>query len=55
MLVVELPMSEEGLAVEPQAFITKETGKCRVVFGEKVGGGELGKQVVQYIADSTAI
>ena len=47
-------MSEEDLAVEAQAFVAKETGKCRVMSGGKVGGGELGKQVVQYIADSAA-
>ena len=47
-------MSEEDLAVEAQAFVAKETGKCRMMIGEEVGGGELGKQVVQYIADSAA-
>ena len=51
---IELPMSEEDLAVEAQAFVAKETGKCRVMVGEEVGGGQLGKQVVQYIADSAA-
>ena len=51
---MELPMSEEDLAMEAQAFIAKETGKCRVAVGEEVGGGELGKQVMQYIADSAA-
>ena len=34
--------------------VAKETGKCSVMVGEEVGGGELGKQVVQYIADSAA-
>ena len=47
-------MSEEDLAVEAQAFVPKETGKCSVMVGEEVGGGELGKQVVQHIADSAA-
>ena len=51
MLAIELPMSEGDFAAEAQAFIAKETGKCRVVVGKEVGGGELGKQVVQYIAD----
>ena len=52
MLAIELPTSEEDLAVEAQAFAVKETGKRRMMVGEEVGGGELGKQVVQYIADS---
>ena len=47
-------MPEEDLAVEAQTFVAKETGKCRVMVGEEVRGGELGKQVVQYIADSAA-
>ena len=47
-------MLEEYLAVESQAFVAKETCKRRVMVGEEVGGGELGKQVVQYIADSAA-
>ena len=34
--------------------MAEETGKCSVMVGEEVGGGELGKQVVQYIADSAA-
>ena len=38
--------------MEAQAFVAEETGKYRVTVGEEVGGGELGKQVVQYIADS---
>ena len=54
VLAMELPMSVEDLTVEAQAFVAKETGKCRVMVGEEVGGGELGKQVVQYIADSAA-
>ena len=37
-----------------QAFLAKETGTCRVRVGEEIGDGELGKQVVQYIADSVA-
>ena len=48
-------MSEYNLAVEAQAFVAKETGKRSVVVGEEVGGGELGKQIAQYIADSAAI
>ena len=47
-------MSEEDFAMEAQAFVAKETGKCRVMVGEEVGGGELGKQAVQYIAGSAA-
>ena len=47
-------MSKEDLAVEARAFAAKETGKCSVMVGEEVGGGELGKQVVHYIADSAA-
>ena len=54
VLAMELPMSEEDLAVEAQAFIAKETGKCRVMVGEEIGGGELDKQVVQYIANGAA-
>ena len=42
-------MSKEDLAAEAQAFVAKETGKCRVVVGEEVGSGKLGKQVVQQI------
>ena len=47
-------MSEEDVAVEAQAYVAKQTGKCRMMVGEEVGGGELGKQVMQYIADSAA-
>ena len=54
VLVMELPMSEEDLAVEARAFVTKEIGKCSGIVGEDVEGGELGKQVVQYIAVSAA-
>ena len=36
-------MSKEDLAVEAQAFVAKETGNCRGMVGEEVGGGELGK------------
>ena len=35
---MELPMSEEDFAVEVQAFVAKETGKCRVMVGQEVGG-----------------
>ena len=38
--------------MEAPAFVAKETGKCSVMVGEEVGFGELGKQVVQYIAHS---
>ena len=54
VLAIELPMSEKDVAVEAQAFVAKETSKCNVMVGEKVGGGKLGKQVMQYIADSVA-
>ena len=47
-------MSEEDLAVEAQAFVAKETGKCRVMVGEEIGVGEVGKQIVHYTADSAA-
>ena len=52
VLAMDLPISEEDLAVEAQAFVAKGTDKCRVMDGEEVRGRELGKQVVQYIADS---
>ena len=52
MLAMGLAMSEENLTVEAQAFVSKKTGKCSVMVREEVGGGELVKQVVQYIADS---
>ena len=55
MLPMALPMSEWGLAVGAQAFAAKGTGKCSVMVGEEVGGRELSKQVVRYIADSVAI
>ena len=42
-------MSEEDLVVGAQAFVAKETGKCRVVVGEEVGVGELGKQASRAI------
>ena len=45
-------MSEEDLAME--VHVAKETGKCGVMVEEEVGGGALGKQAVQYIADSAA-
>ena len=51
---MELQRSEEDLAVEAQAFVAKEVGKCSVMVGEEVEGRELGKQVVQYNADSAA-
>ena len=54
VLAMELPMSEKDPAMEAQAFAAKKTGNCRVMVGEEAGGVELGKQVVQYIADSAA-
>ena len=47
-------MSEEDLAVEAQAFVAKETYKCSEIVWEEVGGGQPGKKIVQYIADSVA-
>ena len=47
-------MSEEDLAEEAQALVAKETGKRSVMVERKIGSVELGKQVVQYIADSAA-
>ena len=54
ILVVELPVPEEDLAVEAQAFAVSEAGKCSVTIGDAVGGVALDKQVVRYIADSAA-
>ena len=54
ILVVELPVPEEDLAVEAQAFAVSEAGKCSMTIGDAVGGVALDKQVVQYIADSAA-
>ena len=47
-------MSEDDPTVEAQVFVAKETSKCSVMVGEEVGGGKLGKQAVQYIADGSA-
>ena len=47
-------MSEEDFAAEAQAFVEKKTSKCKMMAEEEVGGGELGTQVMQYIADSAA-
>ena len=52
VLVVELPVPEEDLAVEAQAFAVSEAGKCSVTIGDAVGGVALDKQVIHYIADS---
>ena len=52
--MVELPVPEEDLAVEAQAFAVSKAGKCSVTIGDAVGGVALDKQVVQYIADSAA-
>ena len=52
--MVELPVPEEDLAVEAEAFAVSEAGKCSVTIGDAVGGVALDKQVVQYIADSAA-
>ena len=46
VLVMELAISEEDPAVEAQTFVAKEAGKCSVMVGEEVGGGELDNQVV---------
>ena len=54
VLVVELPVPEEDLAVEAQAFAVSEAGKCSVTIGDAVGGVALDKQVMHYIADSAA-
>ena len=54
VLVVELPVSKEDLAVEAQTFAVTEADKCSVTIGDAVGGVALDKQVVQYIADSAA-
>ena len=54
ILVVELPVPEEDLAVEAQAFAVSEAGKCNAAIDDRVGGVALDKQVVQYIADSAA-
>ena len=54
VLVVELPVPEEDLAVEAQAFAVLEAGKCSVTIGDAVGGVALDKQVMHYIADSAA-
>ena len=54
VMVMELPVSEEDLAVESQAFAATEAGKCNAVIDDRVGGEALDKQVVQYIADSAA-
>ena len=51
---MELPTSVEDLAVEAEAYVAKETSKCKVMVGKEVRGGEVGKQDVQYIADSAA-
>ena len=54
VLVMELPVSKEDLAVEAQTFAVTEAGKCSMTIGDTVGRVALDKQVVQYIADSTA-
>ena len=54
MLAMDIPISEEDLAVEAQAAVAKEPGRCSVMVGEEVGGVQLGKQAVRYIADSAA-
>ena len=54
VMVMELAVSEEDLAVEIQAFAATEAGKCSATIDDRVGGEALDKQVVQYIADSAA-
>ena len=46
VLVVELPVSKEDLAVEAQTFAVTEAGKCSVTIGNAVGGVALDKQVL---------
>ena len=53
-MAMELPVSEEDLAVEIQAFAATEAGKCSATIDDRVGDEALDKQVVQYIADSAA-
>ena len=55
VLVVELPVSEEDLAVEGQTFAVTEAGKCSVKIGDVVEGMALDRQIVQYFDDSAAI
>ena len=52
VLVVELPVPEEDLVVEAQAFAVSEAGKCSVTIGDAVGGVALDKRVMHYVADS---
>ena len=54
VMAMELPVSEEDPALEIQAFAATEAGKCSATIDDRVGGEALDKQVVQYIADSTA-
>ena len=54
VMVMELPVSEEDLAVEIRAFAATEAGKCSATIDDRLGGEALDKQVVQYIADSAA-
>ena len=54
VMAMELPVPEEDPAVEIQAFVAAEAGKCSAMNYDRVGGGALDKQVVQYIADSAA-
>ena len=54
VMVMELPVSEEDLAVESQTFAATEAGKCNAAIDDRVGGEALDKQIVQYIADSAA-
>ena len=54
VMAMELPVSEEDLAVEIQAFAATEAGNCSATNDDRVGGEALDKQVVQYIADSAA-
>ena len=37
VLAMKLPMSAEDLTMETQAFVAKETGKCREMIGKKSG------------------
>lgn len=52
MLMMDLPLSEQDLAAEAQAFKTTETGNCSVMVPDEVGRGELDRSC--RITDSAA-
>ena len=41
MLAMDISISEEDLAVEAQAPVAKESGRCSVMVGEEVGDVQL--------------